>query len=377
MNDCRPPKPRLRWYQFSVRTLLIVVLVLGVFFGWLGSRLQRAARHRQMAAELHGVKAEVESLGGRIYAYTDRPPNWLDKLLGDPGVFDVQTVTMGQAADADLKHLKDLSGVFHSWELDLTDTPITDAGLDHLKKLTGLQSVNLHGTKVTGVGATRLKDALPNVSITPSPECLVARDEITEMGDGGWAVCEAIVHYRGALVVYLHFAGDSEKINAVLGYVSGLTNLKEPMELDLLESQLEDAHLEHVGGLTNLRRLSLIRTPVTNAGLEHLRALSGLRWLDLSGTQITDAGLVHLKGLSELRTLDLGMTQIGDAGLEHLKEPMNLCSLGLMNTQVTDEGLKHMERLMNLVSVNVRGTHVTAEGVKKLQQALPNCKIKH
>ena len=42
MNDSDPHKPKRCRYQLRVRMLLIAVLVLGVFFGWLGSRLQRA-----------------------------------------------------------------------------------------------------------------------------------------------------------------------------------------------------------------------------------------------------------------------------------------------------------------------------------------------
>ena len=44
--------------------------------------------------------------------------------------------------------------------------------------------------------------------------------------------------------------------------------------------------------------------------------------VDLYGTQITDAGLVHLKGLTSLEVLTLGNTQITDAGVEKLKEVM-------------------------------------------------------
>ena len=45
------------------------------------------------------------------------------------------------------------------------------------------------------------------------------------------------------------------------------------------------------------------------------------KWLEgnLNNTQITDAGLEHLKGLTSLEELLLAATQITDAGLEHLK----------------------------------------------------------
>jgi glucose-6-phosphate dehydrogenase assembly protein OpcA len=65
MNESDSPKPEERRpFQFSLRTLLIAVLVLGVFFGWLASRLQRAAGHRQAAADVRKTEAEIRRLGG-------------------------------------------------------------------------------------------------------------------------------------------------------------------------------------------------------------------------------------------------------------------------------------------------------------------------
>ena len=41
--------------------------------------------------------------------------------------------------------------------------------------------------------------------------------------------------------------------------------------------------------------------------------------LDLSRTQVSDAGLEHLKGLTSLTALDLSGTQVTDEGVEALK----------------------------------------------------------
>jgi len=43
--------------------------------------------------------------------------------------------------------------------------------------------------------------------------------------------------------------------------------------------------------------------------------------LGLSNTQITDAALVHLKGLTKLQRLDLYRTQVTDAGFAELSYP--------------------------------------------------------
>ena len=49
--------------------------------------------------------------------------------------------------------------------------------------------------------------------------------------------------------------------------------------------------------------------------------------VDLNYTQITDAGLVHLKGLTSLTTLGLSETQITDAGLAEIKAALPNCDI--------------------------------------------------
>ncbi len=97
--------------------------------------------------------------------------------------------------------------------------------------------------------------------------------------------------------------------------------------------------------------------------------------VDLSGTNVTDAGLEHLKGLTSLQELYLDGTEVTDAGLVHLKGLTSLRRLLLSDTKVTDAGLVHLKGLTSLQALNLRYTKVTDAGVKKLQQALPNCKI--
>jgi len=232
MTESDSPKPKLRWYQFSLRTLLIVTLVLSVFFGLVGSRIQRARKNR----ELH---AEIQDRGWRAYGVRERPL-WQNGILHDPGpVWAVGGDS--EFDDSGLMHLKEMTdrrGLYLEG-LYLEGTQVTDAGLVNLKDMTGLVMLRLADTQITG---------------------------------------------------------------------SGFVYLKE---------------------LTNLEDLVLYDTKVTDAGLEHLTGLTNLDWLALGGTQVTDAGLVHLKHLT------------------------SLTSLILLDTQVTEEG------------------------VKKLQEALPNCEIRH
>ncbi len=108
--------------------------------------------------------------------------------------------------------------------------------------------------------------------------------------------------------------------------------------------------------LRNLLGEDFFRTAVhvvafNDATMEAVRDLSEIRRLDFVGGPASDAGLVHASRLSRLEVLNLSDTQITDAGLEHLA------------------GLTQLREL------SLRGTYVTDQGVQKLQSALPNCRI--
>lgn len=125
----------------------------------------------------------------------------------------------------------------------------------------------------------------------------------------------------------------------------------------------------------SVESVQLSRTKVNDAWLDHLKTLSELKVLTMIDTQVTDAGLESLAGMIQLETLYLDNTKITDAGLERLSELHQLQTLGLNETQVTNAGLEHLTGLSQLRWLQLGGTRVTDNGVKKLQQALPNCRI--
>jgi len=129
--------------------------------------------------------------------------------------------------------------------------------------------------------------------------------------------------------------------------------------------------LVHLKGLMgNQGRLNLSHTQVTDAGLVHLKGLTKLGYLDLRHTQVTDAGLVHLKGLTKLGQLCLDNTQITDAGLAHLKGLTNLFHLQLADTSITDAGLESLKGMTLLTTLNLDNTEVTDDGVAELQKGI-------
>src|SRR5437867_11243655 len=70
------PAPKLRWYQFSLRSMFIVVTLLAIPCGWYGMKMQQVKRQRE-------VVAAIVKLGGRVEWLEPSGPRWMRWLLGD------------------------------------------------------------------------------------------------------------------------------------------------------------------------------------------------------------------------------------------------------------------------------------------------------
>jgi hypothetical protein len=59
-----------------------------------------------------------------------------------------------------------LKGLINLTYLNLYGTTVSDAGLEHLKGLTNLQSLYLWQSKATAAGATNLQNTLPHLFVS-------------------------------------------------------------------------------------------------------------------------------------------------------------------------------------------------------------------
>jgi internalin A len=211
----RVSRPRRRFLRFSVRGLIVLVLLIGVWLGWLvrSARIQREAVEAIEHAggwveyddEWHTSKSVpggkrvkrtslVELIGidyfSRVTSVVFVPPataanrdfaqvgrlNWLKHLIvhlpsfGDAelkhieGLANLTELGLGctQVTDDGLVHLERLTQLA---ELELTATQVSDAGLAHLKGLKGLNLLLLDGSDVSNAGVELLRQALPRLSI--------------------------------------------------------------------------------------------------------------------------------------------------------------------------------------------------------------------
>jgi Leucine-rich repeat (LRR) protein len=85
--------------------------------------------------------------------------------------------------------------------------------------------------------------------------------------------------------------------------------------------------MDAVGKLVSLESLDLDYTQVGDAGVAKLAGLTKLVNLELDSVDLTDAGVSHLTGLRSLRQLDLYHTLISEKGFQQLKNALPNCQM--------------------------------------------------
>jgi hypothetical protein len=182
-NDSLPSveekPPKLRWFQYRLRSLFVLTTLVAIACSWLTVTMQEQ-RKQKAAAEV------IEKAGGMVISER----TWLGKLLRDDSLvrvtyveFSGQSITDAhlvnlqplsqlrvlslrntKVTDAGLVHLQCLSQLQYLW---IRNADITDAGLVHLYGLDQLDVLLLTGTKVTDRGLWKLQQALPNCATQP------------------------------------------------------------------------------------------------------------------------------------------------------------------------------------------------------------------
>ena len=180
-----------RWFQFSLRTLLVLVTMGCLAGGWW---INRAFQQREAVLRFYELTANrpdshgdsLVTMGyrhqGKDQYYKPIIPNWLHWLrdmIGEECFGEVTGVQIldTPATNDDLKHLAVLPGVERIWLartnvtdegiprllvcrklkfIGLDDLPITDSGIAQLTALQDLESLSLSGTKITDAGLAHL-----------------------------------------------------------------------------------------------------------------------------------------------------------------------------------------------------------------------------
>ncbi|MDX1967437.1 MAG: hypothetical protein SFV23_09720 [Planctomycetaceae bacterium] len=133
--------------------------------------------------DLRPCRREIESLGGSIA--------WVSNCVrGGIGV----SFAGVKLHDQDLCALREtLPRVV--W-LDLSESPITDAGLMELRSARCLEALSIDGTRITAAGLLGLR-SLPKLVQIHAADTAVAAEDVQRLRQAGWTT-EINVHRSGA-----------------------------------------------------------------------------------------------------------------------------------------------------------------------------------
>jgi hypothetical protein len=147
-----------RRFQFTIRLLLILTLLLSLPLGWMAFR--RAQRERRWKRLL-----VIQKLGGEVDLHIASQG---DPVEGDgaddspPWYIIAVRLPKSRVTDAELAFIESISTLKR---LDLSATSISDAGLARLNQLYQLEQLDLRGTRTTETGVSRLQRLLPKCKV--------------------------------------------------------------------------------------------------------------------------------------------------------------------------------------------------------------------
>ena len=140
--------------------------------------------------------------------------------------------------------------------------------------------------------------------------------------------------------------------------LGGLSNLKE---LSLYSNRLTGEIPPELGGLSNLTFLSLYSNQLTGEIPPELGGLSNLTGLDLWNNQLTGGIPPELGGLSNLTDMSLHSNQLTGEIPSELGDLSNLERLYLYSNQLTGEIPSELGRLSNLTELSLLANQLTGE----------------
>ncbi|MGQ9760288.1 MAG: leucine-rich repeat domain-containing protein [Thermogutta sp.] len=332
-----------------------------------------AAIIRQLLAAQAGLEFDLEGRLTGVDLAGDRRSGGDQEIslaVQLPHLKRLRIAGFGVTADG-VKHLANAKNLE---ELALENTQIDDAGLESLKSLPRLWSLNLRrSVKLTDRAVETLADfpQLTHLYLLENQFSAAALAKLAE-----------IPRLR------LLDLRSCSAVNAAL--IERLSGMERLAAIRLRGYNVDDDCLRAVGRFSNLTSFTLEESPASNTGLAALARLrlesltlfrcnaindAGLRivakWKTLRSLVLRDMAVrgeffVEVATLPQLRTLSAIQTMVGDEALEPLAACEQLKELALGQTLITDRGLEVIGRMINLRRLDLSQTSVTDQGLSRL-----------
>ena len=219
--------------------------------------------------------------------------------------------------------------------INMANTKIDDAGLQQIKWLTSVKSINLHECNEVGDAGLAAIGQMENLEVIQLWEC-------HQISDNGFRYLGGMKKLRS---LWFSYTG-TERITG-----SGLIQIKDLSGLKVLGLShlhvIEYRYLSNLTGLVNLEELYLGNCwKLGDDWLDYVTQLNHLQFLELNDTQVTDSSLNKLKRLRELKTLIL-TRKLTDAEVTDFQNGMP----GWKKPQFTEEGVADLQKAMPSLNI--------------------------
>jgi internalin A len=304
----------------SLRTLMLLVPVVGGGLGWFAVQRQREARRQWVIATIQASLSSVDFDGIGISRIL-----WFGGSA-NPASFPQARLTADQI-DA-------LGSCNRLRELMMVSSVMTDEGLAQLSHDHLLERLYCFKPKITDAGVKHLAKLrrLKKLELLRVPELT----------------------------------------DAALAHLAGLSELEE---INLSGASINGSGLVHLAGLRQLKSLVIPDTALDDSGLANLCRLTGLKQLYIGGGAYTDAGLAGLSNLTGLTELGIGSEACTDAGLAKLVGLTNLRTLQINGSRISDAWLDRITAMRSLRQVIIDGAQISDEAIQRLHRSLPEVEI--
>ena len=294
-----------------------------------------------------------------------------------------------------MSHIAHLTGLN---ELDLYGTRIATTGLEHLTELESLETLTLPGYvtdrnlalvgQMTSLKALHLVESRVTDEGMAHLSALTSLEELSlagkRMNGSGFVHLERLPCLHYLMLNGNNFSG--------LGFAS-LRKIPSLKTLCCYDAAVSDSALRGLAGHPALENLAVLRGRLTDRGLAHLKTMPLLKKLDIyKESKVTDDGMVHLAAIDTLEYLDLpdltdkgiaaianlgnlkhlniyggSFSNVTDAALKDLSKVKSLESIAIPGRKCTDKGMEYLSRLTNLKKLSISSDLITNNGLAKLR----------
>ena len=254
---------------------VVLLVFVGLYFGWVKSLLDCVLPQRRAIAKLESLGVFVEyddQHERRDHGFsTTLIQHYFGDLRRQP-LTAVEHIHLSPSQPLPDKDLQLLVGLSETKNVSMRGRHITDRSMHYVDQLPELECLTLDSTCVTAFGLSHLSTAHGLKSLTFHNDD-VSRDMLESFGT--------------------------------------LSNLQE---LGFAATRFASADFEHLAGIRNLRSLAIMDSSVLR-GLKNIDTLHSLELHLLMNVVIAEDGCSNLRSLSHLKSLTIQNTKVAESGL--------------------------------------------------------------